>query len=733
GENYRTMSCSSGCSSNSNDRACCNNGNDCVYSGTCYSQGSLCAPWNSDAIGSCSSSTWSQTENCATKASENSGDAGNAPTVYGSCIDYITCEPSGPSCTSSTYNDVCVSGTQLTEYYASGASCLSATYTCPDFEVAATGDIANDPTTTGTCTAGTAAGCSSEAFSTAAGTGSGTEGCVDSNECFSNGGAGGGNCIFTEYYAVDSGDACTGLDSCASTTYDPDTNSNTCNECAGSNRFGIGGEDCNGAAAGDCSTQCCGDDSGENKRTCQDGGAGACTESTDDEACCSDSNACVYDGVCYSHDEATGGWACNQGTWERLEVIVVVIATPDSVKTVWQNTDATASIDCTPHPSTECDPNSYRLRIYTTTTSTCSTDYDTYSTPGTQTISSHSWVCGAAKDNYGTEGFSDSVEFRVDQINPTASLDSLPAWTTQSSVTVDWSGSDTGGSGINQFELEYRVTMVDGSVVQDWADWTTSSSNPGTLPFSDMQNNRTYHFRIRATDNAGNTGDWSSVESIGVDMVDPTCQVGDLPIYTTSSSFIVSWSGSDGESGIQYYNIQVRVGESGTWGYLNDPDGYHTTETWDNVNGADGNTYFFRCNATDVAGNEGAWSAVKNTTVDATDPISSVDPLPEWLNVTNFTVSWSGNDGGGSGIDCYDINWSDGSGWNDWFACTQITSSMFGPDSPVSVTEGVTYSFSSRARDVAGNVEEWPPQPDAYTTIDLTPPQYDLRAYDQDG
>ncbi|MCK4497289.1 MAG: hypothetical protein KAU24_03780, partial [Candidatus Aenigmarchaeota archaeon] len=83
--------------------------------------------------------------------------------------------------------------------------------------------------------------------------------------------------------------------------------------------------------------------------------------------------------------------------------------------------------------------------------------------------------------------------------------------------------------------------------------------------------------------------------------------------------------------------------------------------------------------------------------------------------------------------DCYDINWSDGSGWNDWFACTQITSSMFGPDSPVSVAEGVTYSFSSRARDVAGNVEEWPPQPDAYTTIDLTPPQYDLRAYDQDG
>ncbi|UCD06977.1 MAG: hypothetical protein JSW41_04030, partial [Candidatus Aenigmatarchaeota archaeon] len=45
----------------------------------------------------------------------------------------------------------------------------------------------------------------------------------------------------------------------------------------------------------------------------------------------------------------------------------------------------------------------------------------------------------------------------------------------------------------------------------------------------------------------------------------------------------------------------------------------------------------------------------------------------------------------------------------------------------------VTYSFRSRATDNAGNIEGWPPQPDTYTTIDLTPPQYDLRAYDQDG
>ncbi len=735
-EAYQTRSCSSGCSSSNTDRVCCLNANRCVYSGTCYSQGDRCAPWDADAIGDCSSGTWSETENCATKASEDSGDSGDDPTDEGDCTDYVTCAISAgnPYCTSSTYSDVCTSATQLTEYYASGASCPSKTYGCSDFEVAASGDTSDDPTTTGTCTAGTGAECSSNAFSTSAGTGGGTEGCVDSTECFSNGGSGGGNCIFTEYYAVDSGDACGGLDSCDSTTYDPDTNSNTCGECAGSNRFGIGGEDCNGASAGDCSADCCGDDSGENRLTCQDGGAGACAESTDDIGCCNNANDCVYNNACYSDQGITPNnlWICDQGTWRRLGVSVSVIATPSSVTTTWQNTSATAGVNCTPDsPAIQCDPNSYALYTSTTSISSCSTTYSDYILSDPQTISSHVWVCAAAQDTVGTEGFSDPAEFLVDQIAPTASLNPLPTWTTQNSVTVDWSGSDTGDSGIWRFDLHYRITDIYGSVIQGWTWWANPTSNPGSLTFSNMTNNRTYQFRIRARDNAGNIGGWSPTVGISVDLVDPTCQMANLPMYTTSSSFTVSWSGYDEESGIQYYNVQVRVG-AGSWGYLNDPDGYHTTETQDNVNGADGNTYYFRCNATDVAGNEGPWSPVVNTTVDATPPVSSVDPLPPWLNVTSFTVSWNGSDGT-SGIDCYDIQFDDGSGWGDWFTCTQTLSSTFGPGSPVNVTDNVTYSFRSRATDNAGNMEGWPPQPDTYTTIDLTPPQYDLRAYDQNG
>ncbi|UCD06975.1 MAG: fibronectin type III domain-containing protein, partial [Candidatus Aenigmatarchaeota archaeon] len=344
----------------------------------------------------------------------------------------------------------------------------------------------------------------------------------------------------------------TGEESCsANTWYGPDDYQSACNDLVGLNRWSLGGE----LAA----TTCCGDDSNEYSITCQDGlgGSGACADSTDDFACCNANTDCVYNNFCYSDQDLTpdSNWICLSGTWIRLGITVVINATPTTATTVWQNTSATASVYCTtPAASIQCDANSYRLHISTTSISTCPTDYNNdYSPPGTQTVSSHSWVCGAAKDTLNNEGFSDPVEFLVDQIAPTASLNPLPTWTNQSSVTVDWSGSDTGGSGIWRFDLHYRITDIYGSVIQGWTWWANPTSNPGSRTFLNMTNNRTYQFRIRARDNAGNIGGWSASESISVDLVDPTCQMANLPMYTTSSSFVVSWSGSDGESGIQYY------------------------------------------------------------------------------------------------------------------------------------------------------------------------------------
>jgi len=319
--------CPSGCNANNDNDCAAQCGNDVVEPGegcelpntnppsnpasTCNPDGWYC----SDSVreqrdykcGSTCLCTYDVTssEDCAAKASTDS-DGGDIPGTAGYCRDYITC--SAGACTYTDYDDSCVSSTHLTEYYASGASCTIHDYYCSDFEVLASGDTADDPTTTGTCFGGYAAGCSANAFWRTAQP-SITEGCVNSADCFSNGGPGDANCLFLEAYAIDSVDPCPGNDACTSKTYDPDTNSNTCNSCVGPNRWSIGGDISN----------CCGDDANEYRKTriCE---PGSCSSNPADDACCNSNTKCVWNSVCYSSGSThptNDCWYCDSGTWRN--------------------------------------------------------------------------------------------------------------------------------------------------------------------------------------------------------------------------------------------------------------------------------------------------------------------------------------------------------------------------------------------------------------------------------
>ena len=104
---------------------------------------------------------------------------------------------------------------------------------------------------------------------------------------------------------------------------------------------------------------------------------------------------------------------------------------------------------------------------------------------------------------------------------------------------------------------------------------------------------------------------------------------------------------------------------------------------------------------------------------DKTPPSSQVLPLPVWSSDTNLPIRWAGeNNPKGAGIASFDIQvrTAPTGDWTDWKTATaETTGSYIGED-------GYTYEFRSRARDAAGNVEEWPQQADTYTTIDTRPP-----------
>ncbi|MDY7041430.1 MAG: hypothetical protein SVX38_11255, partial [Chloroflexota bacterium] len=101
---------------------------------------------------------------------------------------------------------------------------------------------------------------------------------------------------------------------------------------------------------------------------------------------------------------------------------------------------------------------------------------------------------------------------------------------------------------------------------------------------------------------------------------------------------------------------------------------------------------------------------------DTAPPTSTVAALPETVGSTSFEVNWSGSDGE-SGVWSYDVQVRDGPDgeWATWQSWSTDTSATYAGEN------GHTYYFRSRARDLAGNEETYPPgDGDAHTTIVLT-------------
>ena len=140
---------------------------------------------------------------------------------------------------------------------------------------------------------------------------------------------------------------------------------------------------------------------------------------------------------------------------------------------------------------------------------------------------------------------------------PSVTVDPLPTYSRRH-FTVSWTGSDPGGSGIDHYDVQ---AQVEGG---DWLDWLTNVTVT-EADYGNGENGRTYNFRARGVDNAGNIEPFGLAEATTVvDTLPPTATAAPLPAITNSNSFLVSWSGSDSGSGIQYYDVQYRV-NNGPW------------------------------------------------------------------------------------------------------------------------------------------------------------------------
>lgn len=277
-------------------------------------------------------------------------------------------------------------------------------------------------------------------------------------------------------------------------------------------------------------------------------------------------------------------------------------------------------------------------------------------------------------------------------------------WNTEPTWGDVWATSDVGTT-MGWYEWEI------GDLVTTWVDGTRANNGIEVEGDEDPARaaERAFSARETTTDNYPRLViDYTD----GGDTTPPDVVVAPLPAFSPRT-FAVSWSDQSGAGDVATYDVEFQV-DDGAW----QPWLSGVTITSSEFTGSDGHSYAFRARGVDANGNVEPFGAAEAvTTVDETPPVTTVDPLPAVGNEASFSVSWSGDDGDGSGIVFYDVRYRvDGGAWTPWQQQTVATNASF-----TTMVDGY-FEFEARAYDAVGNIEPFHNSAEAAILVDARPP-----------
>lgn len=153
---------------------------------------------------------------------------------------------------------------------------------------------------------------------------------------------------------------------------------------------------------------------------------------------------------------------------------------------------------------------------------------------------------------------------RIDAEAPTVTMTPLPNTTPSQFFTISWQGRDN-LSGIANFDVQWRENGGDWNMLLEETQLTS-------YQITGAESGVTYEFRIRATDNVGNSGDWPDNPQARTTIL-TTPQAIVLPFNPSilkptapiTTSFMVNWEGTSVNSApISTFEIYYQF-NGGSW------------------------------------------------------------------------------------------------------------------------------------------------------------------------
>ena len=230
----------------------------------------------------------------------------------------------------------------------------------------------------------------------------------------------------------------------------------------------------------------------------------------------------------------------------------------------------------------------------------------------TRTVSTNGTYKFEIEDNAGNIKDVSYNVTNIDKTIPNGSISGNPTTWTRDNTTLNFTGTDAGGSGVR------RVKGPNGV----WVNGATISQS--------VSSNGTYTFSVQ--DNAGNIKN-IQITVTKIDKTAPTGTISGNPTSWTNQNVTLSFNATDtGGSGVKRVQLP-----SGTW--VNGSIGSQSVSS----NG----TYVFRVE--DNAGNFRDVSVVVNR-IDKTLPNGTITGNPSTWTNQDITLGFTGTDTGGSGI-----------------------------------------------------------------------------------